>query len=77
MTDHLNSLASSIHWVLVIMVVLLASAVVLSALVAEPNAKAKCEKLDLELLDYSSSSIFLRGSITCYNPKTMEVVKIK
>ena len=40
-------------------------------------AEEKCEKLDMELFDYSTGSLFASTSITCWNPETKETRIIK
>jgi len=43
----------------------------------EGKAEEKCEKLNMELFEYSVGSLFTSSSITCWNPETKEIKIIK
>jgi len=43
----------------------------------EDRAEEKCNKIDMELFDYSPGGMFIEKKITCWNPKTKEIKIIK
>lgn len=63
--------------VLVLSMVILCVIYVIGQMNFPNQAEEMCEEIGLELFDYSSGSIFIESSITCINPTTKEIVKIR
>ena len=73
-----------IDWYLVGAVILLILAMALimfiftyEGMTFESGAEEKCQEAGMDLFDSAPGGMFTSSSITCINPKTKEVVKVR